>query len=142
MFDSLIIDWVEMFDRVEIAIRAGGGGDGVVNFRREKFVPFGGPDGGDGGEGGDIVLRADSSITSLVAFRHKGFYGAACGGNGKGKRKHGRRGANLVLVVPLGTMVWYKTQTGRGVPIADLEDHGQQVVVAMGGKGGWGNGAG
>jgi len=128
-----------MFDRVEITVKAGKGGDGVVSFRREKYVPFGGPDGGDGGNGGDVELRADASITNLDIFRYKGFYRAAAGGGGKGKRKHGRNGANLVLAVPLGTMVWHKTQIGRGAPIADLEKAGQQVVAAKGGKGGWGN---
>ena len=128
-----------MFDRVEITVRAGDGGDGVVSFRREKFVPFGGPDGGDGGDGGDVVLRADASITNLNIFRYKGFYRAAGGEDGKGKRKHGGNGANLVLAVPLGTVAWHKTQIGCGAPIADLEESGQQVVAARGGKGGWGN---
>jgi len=128
-----------MFDRVEIIVKAGAGGDGVVSFRREKFVPFGGPDGGDGGDGGDVVLRAGSGVTSLGAFRPKGFYRAADGEHGKGKRKHGSKGESLVLVVPVGTMVWPKAQIGRGALIADLEESGQEVVVARGGKGGWGN---
>jgi len=128
-----------MFDRVEIAVRAGDGGDGAVSFRREKFVPFGGPDGGDGGDGGNVVLRADSNITTLDAFRYKRFYRAENGKGGKGKRKHGGKGANLVLAVPLGTVVWQKTQRGRGGPIADLEESGQQVVVVKGGRGGRGN---
>jgi GTP-binding protein len=128
-----------MFDRVEIKVRAGNGGDGVVSFRREKFVPFGGPDGGNGGDGGDIVLRAESGVTSLGMFRHKGFYRAADGEAGRGKRKHGSNGENLVLTVPVGTVAWHKTQIGRGTPIADLEESGQQAVVAKGGKGGWGN---
>ena len=128
-----------MFDRAEVTVKAGDGGDGVVSFRREKFVPFGGPDGGDGGDGSDVVLKADSNVTSLGMFRHKGFYRAAGGENGRGKRKHGRKGVNLVLTVPAGTVVWHKTQIGRGASIADLEESGQQAVVAKGGKGGWGN---
>jgi GTP-binding protein len=128
-----------MFDRVEITVRAGDGGSGVVSFRREKFVPFGGPDGGDGGSGGDVILKADSSITNLDVFRHKGYYQAERGEDGKSKRKHGKKGLNLVLTAPLGTMAWYNTNTGRGANIADLESHGQQVVVAKGGQGGWGN---
>ena len=128
-----------MFDRIEITVRAGDGGDGVVSFRREKFVPFGGPDGGDGGGGGDVVLRADSSITSLGAFRYKELYRAENGEDGKGKRRHGRKGVRMVLAVPLGTIVWDKHQAGRGAPIADLEEPGQQVVAARGGKGGRGN---
>ncbi len=81
-----------MFDRVEIEIRAGRGGDGVVSFRREKFVPFGGPDGGDGGDGGDVVVKADASVTSLRMYQHKRSFRAASGENGRGKRQHGRGG--------------------------------------------------
>jgi len=128
-----------MFDRTEIEVKAGGGGDGIVSFRREKFVPFGGPDGGDGGDGGDIVVAADAAITSLRLFKHKRFYRAGDGRDGKSKKKHGRRGENLILTVPEGTVVLYKTQVGDNTPIADLEHPGQQVVVARGGKGGMGN---
>jgi GTP-binding protein len=128
-----------MFDRVEITVRAGDGGSGVVSFRQEKFVPYGGPDGGDGGSGGDVILKADSSITNLDVFRHKGYYQAERGEDGKSKRRHGKKGLNLVLTAPLGTMAWYNTNTGRSANIADLESHGQQVVVAKGGQGGWGN---
>jgi GTP-binding protein len=128
-----------MFDRVEIKVRSGDGGSGIVSFRREKFVPYGGPDGGDGGKGGDVVLRADSSITNLEVIRHKGYYQAESGEDGKSKRMHGRKGLNLTLAVPLGTMVWHRTHTGRGANIADLESHGQEVVVTKGGQGGWGN---
>ncbi len=128
-----------MFDRAEIRVKAGDGGDGIVSFRREKFVPFGGPDGGDGGHGGSVVLRAEPGITTLGAFRHKGLYRAADGENGKGKGKHGRKGNDLVLAVPVGTVVWPEAATGSGVAIADLEEAGQEVVVARGGKGGLGN---
>jgi len=128
-----------MFDRTEIVVKAGDGGDGVVSFRREKFVPFGGPDGGDGGDGGDVVIMADSGVTSLRIFKQKRFYKAADGKNGKGKRKHGKKGENLVLTVPVGTVVLYKTQIGGDAVIADLEQPGQQVVVAKGGNGGLGN---
>ena len=128
-----------MFDRMEIVVKAGDGGGGVVSFRREKFVPFGGPDGGDGGGGGDVVIMADSSVTSLRIFKQKRFYRATNGENGKGKRKHGRRGENLILTVPVGTMVLYKTQIGGDAVIADLNLPSQQVVVAKGGKGGLGN---
>ena len=128
-----------MFDRVEIVVRAGDGGDGVVSFRREKFVPFGGPDGGDGGDGSDVVIVADSGVSDLRIFEHKRFYRAADGKNGKGKKKHGKKGENLILMVPAGTVVSYKTQISGDAVIADLEQHGQQVVVAKGGKGGLGN---
>lgn len=86
-----------MFDRVEIVVKAGDGGDGVVSFRREKFVPFGGPDGGDGGDGGNVVIIANSSVTSLRAFKQKRLFRAADGEKGKGKRKHGRKGGNLSI---------------------------------------------
>ncbi len=128
-----------MFDRVEITVRGGDGGDGVVSFRREKFVPFGGPDGGDGGSGGDIVLVADASITSLRIFKHRGFHRAANGKNGGGKKKHGRKGENLILSVPVGTVVLHKVQIGEDAFVADLEESGQQAVISKGGKGGLGN---
>ena len=120
-------------------VRAGDGGDGVVSFRREKFVPFGGPDGGDGGDGGDVVIMADSAVSNLRIFEHERFYRAADGKNGKGKKKHGKKGENLILMVPAGTVVSYKTQIGGDAVIADLEQVGQQVVVAKGGEGGLGN---
>ncbi len=128
-----------MFDRIEIVVKAGDGGDGVVSFRREKFVPFGGPDGGDGGDGGCVVIWADASVTNLRIFKGKRLYRAADGKDGKGKRKHGRKGEALVLKVPVGTVVSYKTQIGGDALIADLEEPGQQAVVARGGKGGMGN---
>ncbi|MFC2003258.1 GTPase ObgE [Chloroflexota bacterium] len=128
-----------MFDRAEIVVKAGDGGDGVVSFRREKFVPFGGPDGGDGGDGGNVVIRATSSTASLRMFKHKRSYRAAGGEAGKGKKKHGRKGEDLIILVPLGTIVLKKTQIGEDAVIADLEQPDQQVVVAEGGKGGLGN---
>jgi len=128
-----------MFDRAEIIVKAGDGGDGAVSFRREKFVPFGGPDGGDGGDGGDVIIMADSSITDLRAFRRKRFYRARHGQGGKGKKKHGKKGENLILNVPVGTVVLNKTQIDGDPLIADLEEAGQQLVVARGGKGGSGN---
>ncbi len=128
-----------MFDKTEIKVRSGNGGDGVVSFRRERFAPFGGPDGGDGGDGGAVVIIADRSITSLRLFKGKRFYRAAGGKNGMGKKKHGRKGEDLALTVPVGTVVSYKTQIGDDALIADLAQPGQQVEVAKGGKGGLGN---
>ena len=128
-----------MFDRVEIVVKAGDGGDGVVSFRREKFVPFGGPDGGDGGGGGDVIIMADPAVTSLRGFKQKRFYRANDGKDGRGKRQHGKKGENLVLTVPVGTMVLSKTQIGGDDLIADLEQPGQQAVVVKGGEGGLGN---
>ncbi len=128
-----------MFDRVDIVVKAGDGGDGVVSFRREKFVPFGGPDGGDGGDGGGVIIMAEQAVTSLRLFKQRRLYKAADGRNGRGKRQHGKRGENLVLTVPAGTIVSYKAQIGDNALIADLEQPGQQVVIARGGKGGLGN---
>jgi len=125
-----------MFDRTEIVVRAGDGGNGVVSFRREKFVPFGGPDGGDGGDGGDVVIVADSGVSDLRIFEHKRFYRAADGKSGKGKKKHGKKGENLILMVPVGTVVSDETRISGDTGIADLEQHGQQVMVVKGGKGG------
>ena len=128
-----------MFDRAEIEVKAGDGGDGVVSFRHEKFVPFGGPDGGDGGDGGDVIVRADRGVTSLKFFRQKRRFKAASGGNGGGKKKHGRKGEDVVLGVPVGTVVSYKLQIAGDSLIADLDRDGQEVVVAKGGRGGLGN---
>jgi GTP-binding protein len=128
-----------MFDQTEIVVKAGIGGDGVVSFRREKFVPFGGPDGGDGGSGGDVVIMADEAVTSLKMFIRKRYYKAANGRSGGGQKRHGKKGENLILAVPVGTVVSYKTQIGDNTVLADLDQPAQQVVAAKGGKGGWGN---
>ena len=128
-----------MFDKVEIEVKAGDGGGGVISFRREKFVPFGGPDGGDGGGGGDVIVMADSSVDSLQVFGGRRFYKASDGDDGKGKKRHGKKGENLILAVPAGTVVLRKTQIADDALIADLKQPGQQVVVAKGGRGGLGN---
>jgi len=128
-----------MFDRTEITVKAGDGGDGIVSFHHEKFVPFGGPDGGDGGDGGDIVVVAERSASSLRAFRRKRHFRAANGKKGGGQNKHGKNGESLTLVVPAGTVVSHKSQIGGDSFIADLDQPGQSVVVAKGGKGGRGN---
>ena len=125
-----------MFDWTEIKVRAGSGGDGAVSFRHEKYVPFGGPDGGDGGDGGDVIIEALSSVTSLRLFKQKRFFRAAGGKPGAGKKRHGKRGKDQVISVPLGTVVLPKTQIGGDTLIADLEHPGERVVVARGGKGG------
>ena len=128
-----------MFDRVEIRVKAGEGGGGPVSFRREKFVPFGGPDGGDGGDGGDVVLMADLSVSSLRSFRRRKLYKAGNGKDGRGKKQHGKRGAHLLLKVPVGTIALNKARISSEALIADCEKPGQQVVVARGGEGGLGN---
>ena len=128
-----------MFDKIGIQVRAGDGGDGAVSFRREKYVPFGGPDGGDGGDGGDVLIQSDSSINNLRFFAHDKFYRADKGGNGRGSQRSGKKGADLVLRVPAGTIVWDAAEESGGFPLADLERSGQQAIVARGGRGGAGN---
>jgi GTP-binding protein len=128
-----------MIDRAEITVKAGDGGSGAVSFRHEKFVPFGGPDGGDGGDGGDVVAVADETVTSLRTFRRRRNYRADRGRDGAGQKKHGRSGADLILAVPVGTVISYKSQIGGDSLIADLERPGQSVVVVKGGRGGKGN---
>jgi GTP-binding protein len=128
-----------LIDRVDIEVKAGDGGNGVVSFRREKYVPFGGPDGGDGGRGGSVVIRADGGLTTLRKF-HRGVkrFNAEGGGNGAGKKMHGKNGRDLELEVPLGTLVFRKTDGDKGL-IADITEEGQGVIVAKGGRGGHGN---
>ncbi|MDP7410047.1 MAG: GTPase ObgE [Dehalococcoidales bacterium] len=128
-----------MFDKVEIRVKAGKGGDGAVSFRREKFVPFGGPDGGNGGDGGDVILVTDPDVTSLARFRYMSLYQAVNGRDGRGRKKHGKKGSDLVLRVPLGTLVWGVVPAGDKVLIIDLAQPGQDVRIAGGGNGGWGN---
>jgi GTPase len=127
-----------MFDKAEIRIRAGSGGDGAVTFRREKFAPLGGPDGGNGGRGGDVIVQADPSLVSLMLFKRNRLYRAGDGAGGKGQKKKGKDGADLVLKVPVGTIVWEPGESGNAL-VADLSTRGQEEVVAKGGKGGWGN---
>lgn len=128
-----------MLDRVAIRVKAGDGGDGLISFRREKFVPYGGPNGGNGGDGGSVIIRADEAVTSLRKFGQKRQYKAENGKNGGSQKKHGRNGESTVLTVPLGTIVSYKMAFGKDAFIVDLEQSGSEVVVARGGRGGWGN---
>jgi GTP-binding protein len=128
-----------MFDRVEIIVRAGNGGDGAASFRREKFVPLGGPDGGDGGRGGSVIIRADDDVSNLNYFRQHRAYNADSGKNGSSQRKSGRSGADLILKVPPGTIVSEKLEEGDDIVLADLREKGQEVVAAAGGGGGLGN---
>ncbi len=123
-------------DVVKIYAAAGSGGHGAVSFRREKYIPAGGPDGGDGGRGGDIIFQADPGMKTLMDFRYKKRYRAGSGQNGAGSNKTGKNGEDLVLKVPVGTMI---KDSERDIIIADLTEAGQRVVVAKGGKGGKGN---
>jgi GTP-binding protein len=128
-----------MIDRVAIEVEAGDGGNGVVSFRREKYVPRGGPDGGDGGHGGSVVLVGDPAVTTLAGFRRRRRYRAERGHHGEGAKRHGRSGENLVIRVPLGTIVRRVAGDGLGEVVTDLTVAGQRVAIAKGGKGGRGN---
>lgn len=125
-------------DTAKIFVKAGDGGNGCVAFHREKFVPMGGPSGGDGGKGGDVILVADKNLHTLMDFKYKRHYKASRGQNGQGGNKKGKDGEDLILKVPVGTIV-KDAQTGE--LLADLVEDGQKVVVAKGGKGGKGNAA-
>lgn len=123
-------------DEVEIEVESGAGGDGSVSFRREKFVPRGGPDGGDGGRGGNVVLVVDENLNTLLEFRHAKRFKAENGQNGYGKRSYGRSGQDRIVRVPPGTIV---TNADTGRPVADLVGTGEMLIVARGGRGGRGN---
>ena len=123
-------------DIAKINVKAGKGGNGSVAFRREKYIPMGGPAGGDGGDGGSIVLTADEGLRTLMDFRYKRHYQAENGEDGRGKKQYGSDGKNLYLKVPVGTLV---KDEETGIVIADLKKHGQQFIVARGGHGGKGN---
>ncbi len=124
------------YDESKIFVKGGDGGRGCVSFRREKYVPKGGPDGGDGGKGGDVVFVADENLSTLIDFHYKRHYRAERGQHGRGKKQTGRSGEDLVIPVPVGTEI-YDAETG--VLIADLKQPGQKIVVAKGGRGGRGN---
>ncbi len=123
-------------DQAKIIVKAGDGGNGIVSFRREKYVPDGGPDGGNGGRGGHVILTVDSGMRTLMDFRYKKKYQAANGANGGKKNCYGKDGANLIIKVPPGTLV---KDVKSGVVIADLTEQDSQFIVARGGKGGRGN---
>jgi len=127
---------MKFVDEATIKVAAGDGGNGCVSFRREKYIPLGGPDGGDGGDGGSVVFVADASINTLVDFRYERFYGAERGENGKGRNCTGKKGADLEVRVPVGTMI-YDEDTGE--LIGDLVAAGQRLLVAQGGWHGIGN---
>jgi len=122
-------------DKVRVMVQAGDGGSGVISFRQEKFVDHGGPDGGDGGKGGNIIFVASNNQNTLAAFRHQKELKAELGGAGSKQKKHGKDGADLVVDVPVGTIAIDES----GATIADLTSDGQQVIIAKGGLGGFGN---
>ncbi|MEG6506558.1 GTPase ObgE [Nitratidesulfovibrio sp. 1201_IL3209] len=125
-------------DEATITVRAGNGGNGCVSFRREKFVPRGGPDGGDGGDGGSVILRASSRLLSLYDFRLQRTYEAPNGQGGMGSQCHGRKGDDLTVELPVGTQIYELTDDGETL-LADLSDPETVFVVAQGGRGGKGN---
>ncbi len=123
-------------DRVEIFVKAGDGGRGMSSFRREKYVPKGGPDGGDGGDGGSVIIRADADADNLSPLVHRKFWKATHGESGGSSNCHGRDGKGLVILVPPGTII---RDRERGNIIKDLTADGQEVIIAKGGRGGRGN---
>ncbi|MFP7721185.1 Obg family GTPase CgtA [Lysobacter sp. A3-1-A15] len=127
---------MKLVDEAEIQVVAGNGGNGCVGFRREKYIPLGGPDGGDGGDGGSVWLVADENFNTLVDFRHQKQFKAQRGENGMGRQMYGKAGEDLVIRVPVGTTV---TNIATDEVIGDLTTHGERLLVAHGGKGGLGN---
>jgi len=121
-------------DEAKIFVQAGDGGDGCVSFRREKFIPRGGPDGGDGGKGGDVIIVASRGIKTLIDFARRPHYRAQNGAHGSGNNRAGKAGSDLILKVPIGTVIYRENEV-----ICDLVNEGQSVVVALGGRGGKGN---
>jgi GTPase len=127
---------MKFFDEAKIEVVAGSGGDGSASFRREKFVPRGGPDGGDGGRGGSIYAVADSNLNTLIDYRYTRIFRAKAGENGRGSDCNGKGAEDIVLRVPVGTVI---RDAGSGETIADLARDGERALVARGGKGGLGN---
>jgi len=127
---------MKFLDQVKIFVKAGDGGSGSPSFRREKFIEFGGPDGGDGGKGGSIILKSERNLNTLIDFRYQQHFKAEKGGNGSGKNKTGKGGKNLVLKVPIGTQIF---EEDNKTVIYDFKKKNEEFVVAVGGKGGFGN---
>jgi GTP-binding protein len=126
-------------DEARIIIRSGHGGNGCVSFRREKYVPRGGPDGGDGGKGGDVIFRATTNLLTLYDYRHAAVQEAESGRPGSGRLCYGRAGVDKVIEVPVGTQVYETVEDDGERLLADLTHEGQEVVMAQGGRGGKGN---
>ncbi|MBX9902116.1 MAG: GTPase ObgE, partial [Burkholderiaceae bacterium] len=127
---------MKFIDEARIEVIAGDGGNGVASFCREKFRPFGGPDGGDGGKGGSIIAVADRNINTLVDFRYAKLHKAKDGENGRGADCYGKGADDVFLRMPVGTLI---VDRNTDEEIADLTEHGQEVVLVRGGEGGWGN---
>ncbi len=127
---------MKFLDLCKVYVRSGGGGSGAVSFRREKFIEFGGPDGGDGGRGGDVWAEAVDGLNTLIDFRYQQHFFARSGQPGMGRQRTGKNGEDIVLKVPVGTEILDEDQE---TVIADLTELGQRVLLAKGGNGGWGN---
>jgi GTP-binding protein len=127
---------MDFIDEVTFWVHGGNGGNGCVSFRREKYVPKGGPDGGNGGDGGHVILKVNSNLSTLADLRHRKHYRAGSGRHGSGGQKNGKNGKPVVISVPAGTLV---LDDERGMSIADLTQAGEEAVIARGGKGGRGN---
>ncbi len=127
---------MKFLDQVKIFIKAGDGGSGSPSFRREKFIEFGGPDGGDGGKGGSVILKSERNLNTLIDFRYQQHFKAKRGGDGKGKNQTGRGGENLYLKVPIGTQVF---EEDNKTLIFDFKEEKEEFIVSAGGKGGFGN---
>ena len=127
---------MKFLDQAKIYIRSGDGGDGCVAFRRERYVAFGGPDGGNGGRGGDVIVECVSDLNTLIDFRYRQHFKGKRGNHGMGKNRNGRNGESVVVKVPVGTQI---LEEDRETLFADLTEPGQQTVLARGGAGGHGN---
>src|SRR5213083_1210590 len=127
---------MKFLDEAKIYIRSGDGGNGCVSFRREKFIEFGGPNGGDGGKGGDVIVQAVDGLNTLIDYRYQQHFKAKSGGGGMGKDRHGASGDDIVMKVPAGTQIY--EEDGETL-LADLTEIGQRAVLAKGGNGGFGN---
>ena len=127
---------MKFLDQVKIFVKAGDGGSGSPSFRREKFIEFGGPDGGDGGKGGSVILKSERNLNTLIDYRYQQHFKAERGGDGSGKNKTGKGGKNLVLKVPIGTQVF---EEDNKTLIFDFKKENEEFVIANGGKGGFGN---
>ncbi|MGI8485918.1 MAG: GTPase ObgE, partial [Thermomicrobiales bacterium] len=125
-----------LVDKARIFVSSGNGGNGASSFRREKYAPMGGPDGGDGGRGGDVIFRVVDNLNSLLPFQYIQHYEAKNGEAGSGQKMHGRAGESKIIKVPMGTVIFLEES---GEQIADLLDPGEEFVIAKGGKGGLGN---
>ena len=127
---------MKFLDQAKIYLKAGNGGSGSASFRREKFVEFGGPDGGDGGKGGSVIFVADKNLNTLIDFRYQQHFKAERGGDGKGRKKTGKSGKDLVLKIPVGTQIF---EEDNNTLIDDFLNDNQKIVIAKGGRGGLGN---